>query len=117
MNYNKILADDHNIGILAGFEVNENKYDGFSAKGTGVAADFLTTLGTTDKPDAVGASSSAWGFFLFVVVVRNLQVELLLVRFGNYVSVEKMDDALAVFSVRGRVSHHHDGGSFLMQAR
>lgn len=60
LNYNKLIANDHNVNVLLGFEVNESNFKDFSAEGITFPTDLTTTLDAAAEPDAVSGTSTAW---------------------------------------------------------
>ena len=70
LNYNKLIASDHTLNVLLGFEVNESNYKRFSAKGITFPSDLLTTLDAAAEPDAVGGASTAWSLVSYFASVH-----------------------------------------------
>ena len=54
LNYNKEIAKKHNVGVLVGWEVEENKSEYARATGTNLPSSALHTVATAGKLDASG---------------------------------------------------------------
>jgi TonB-linked SusC/RagA family outer membrane protein len=67
LNYNKTLAEKHNIGVLVGFEAEDNKTTFTRASGTNLPTSSLHTVSTAGKLDAAGYD---WGNSMVSVLSR-----------------------------------------------
>lgn len=62
INYNTLIAQQHNINVLAGYEAQETTRESFSASGAGFPNDKLKTLNSTSSQFAVTGLRTANAF-------------------------------------------------------